>query len=251
MLSATALSTYLSELLPGQGISDSCPNGLQVEGKPTLARLATAVSASLQTIEAAIERQADALIVHHGLFWSRDSFVIQGVKRKKLALLMQHDLSLFAYHLPLDLHASLGNNWKAALDLKWTDLKPFGLFNGIPIGVRGRIPSCSRQELRHRLEEYYQHPAICAWGGPEEIQTIGLVSGGAYKLLPEAAQEGLDAFITGSFDEPVWYQAQEEKINFFALGHSATECIGPLALAEHLEQHFQIPCSFLRIENPF
>lgn len=245
------LSTYLNQLLPSQGVTDSCPNGLQVEGKSEIRRLATAVSASLKTIEAAIRHGADALIVHHGLFWSRDSFVIQGTKRQKLALLMQHNLSLFAYHLPLDLHSHLGNNWKAARDLKWTDLQPFGFFNGIPIGVKGKIPSCTRQELKHRLEDYYQHPATCAWGGPEEIKSISLVSGGAYKLLPEAAREGLDAFITGSFDEPVWYQAQEENINFFALGHAATERIGPLALAEQLEKHFQLPCHFLDIENPF
>lgn len=251
MMTLSELSAYLNQLLPGQGINDSCPNGLQVEGKSTIRRLATAVSASLQTIEAAIDDGADALIVHHGLFWSRDSFVLQGVKRKKIALLMQHDISLFAYHLPLDLHAQVGNNWKAALDLGWKDLKPFGLFNGVPIGVKGSISPCSRQELTSHLEEYYQHPATCAWGGPEEIRTIGLVSGGAYKLLPEAAQEGLDAFVTGSFDEPAWYQAREERVNFLALGHSATERIGPLALAAQLEKQLNLPCHFLEVENPF
>lgn len=251
MLKLQDLRLFLDELLPSNGLTDHCPNGLQVEGKPHIKSLATAVSASLETIEAAIKHKVDALIVHHGLFWQRDSYVIEGVKRKKLLRLLEHGISLFAYHLPLDMHPQVGNNWKAARDLGWLDLQPFAYLNGAPIGVKGRIPPCSREELKKLLESYYQHPATCAWGGVEAIQTLALVSGGAYKTILEAAQEGIDAFITGSFDEPVWHQAREEGINFFALGHSATERIGPIALAQHLEQVLHIPCHFLDIENPF
>ncbi len=245
------LCCYLDELLPSQGVTDYAPNGLQVEGKGNVSRLATAVSASLETITAAVELGIDALIVHHGLFWQRDSYAIQGTKRRKLFLLLEHEINLFAYHLPLDMHVQLGNNWKAAQDLGWMDLQPFAYLNGGPIGVKGRIAPCKREELQLKLENYYGHSATCAWGGPDFIQTLGLVSGGAYKTITEAAKEGLDAFITGSFDEPVWYQAREEGINFFALGHSATERVGPMALAVHLEQVFHIPCSFIDIENPF
>ncbi len=251
MLKLKELRRFLDEFLPSNNVVDYGPNGLQVEGKGVINSLATAVSVSLETIETAIEQKADALIVHHGLFWQKDSYVIQGVKRKKLSLLLEHGISLFAYHLPLDMHSQVGNNWKAARDLGWLDLHPFAYLNGIPIGVKGSLPPCSREEFKKRLESYYQHPAICAWGGPDSIQTVALVSGGAHKSIIEAAQEGIDAFVTGSFDEPVWYQAKEEGVNFFALGHSATERVGPLALASHLEQTLHIPCHFLDVENPF
>jgi dinuclear metal center YbgI/SA1388 family protein len=251
MLELPTLSRYLNELLPSQGLSDSCVNGLQVEGKAHIRQLATAVSANLATIEEAVKRGVDVLIVHHGLFWLRDSYVIQGTKRKKLFRLLENGISLFAYHLPLDKHTEIGNNWKVAKDLDWKDLQPFGDFNGVPIGVKGKIAPCTRSEFKTLLENYYGHPATCAWGGPERIQTVGLVSGGAYKLVMEASQQRLDAFITGNFDEPVWYQTKEEECNFYALGHHATERVGPIALADRLEQTFHLPCYFLDIENPF
>jgi dinuclear metal center YbgI/SA1388 family protein len=245
------LSRFLDELLPGHGVTDYGPNGLQVEGKADIMSVATAVSASLTTIESAIERGVDALIVHHGLFWQRDSYVIEGVKRKKIFLLLEQRISLFAYHLPMDMHPEIGNNWKAAKEMGWLGLQPFGYLNGIPIGVKGEISPCSREELKGRLEAYYQHPAVCAWGGPDPIQTVALVSGGAHKTIMDAARQGIDAFITGSFDEPIWHQAVEEGVNFFALGHSATERIGPRALASHIENTLHLPCHFLDIENPF
>lgn len=251
MLKLKELTQFLDELLPSKGITDYAPNGLQIEGKENITKLATAVSASLETIEAAVKQKMDVLIVHHGLFWQRDSYVIQGVKRQKLALLLENGISLFAYHLPLDMHTEIGNNWKVAKDLGWVDLQPFGNLNGVPIGVKGKIPSCSQKELQECLENYYQHPAVCAWGGRDCIQTIALVSGGAYKIMIDAAKEGIDAFITGSFDEPIWYQAKEEGINFLALGHSATERVGPRALAKHLTETLLFPCDFLDLENPF
>ena len=251
MISLNDLRLYLDELLPGGGAADVCPNGLQVEGKGCIKKAATAVSASLATIESAIEQRADALIVHHGLFWNRDSYIIQGTKRRKLQLLLENEISLFAYHLPLDMHRKIGNNWKAAMDLNWTDLEPFAEFGGVFVGVKGKIAACAREELKERLEAYYGHLAACAWGGPEWIETVALVSGGAYKTLSEAAKEKIDAFITGNFDEPVWHQAMEEGINFYALGHSATERIGPIALAAHLLQSLNLPCPFIDIENPF
>lgn len=251
MLQLKELLRFLDELFLKNGIQDFCPNGLQVEGKHSIARIATAVSANLATIEAAIGNHADALIVHHGLFWKNDSYAIQGVKREKLSKLLAHGISLIAYHLPLDMHGEVGNNWKAARDLGWTDLEPFGFFNGAGAGVKGKVGSDSRAEFKKKLEKYYQHPATCALGGPDVIRTAALVSGGAYKMLYDAAAEGIDAFITGNFDEPAWHQAKEEKINFYAMGHSATERVGPLALAEYLAKSLPVPCQFIDIENPF
>lgn len=245
------LRSYLDTLLRSVNIADSCPNGLQIEGKEEVKKIATAVSASLKTIEAAVEQGVDVLIVHHGLFWQKDSYLIQGIKKKKIALFFQHDISLFAYHLPLDCHPQIGNNWKAAIEMGWSNLEPFCNIGGTFIGVKGTIEPSSPEKVQKKLEEYYHHPAVCALGGPAIIRTMALVSGGAYKSLMNAKEEGVDAFITGSFDEPVWHQAFEEKIHFFALGHSATERIGPQALAHYLAQNLPLTCSFIDIPNPF
>lgn len=245
------LCHHLNQLFSNQEISDYCPNGLQVEGKSNVRQVATAVSASLATIQAAVDAGVDTLIVHHGLFWQKDSFVIEGVKRHKLALLLEHGISLIAYHLPMDLHMELGNNWRAAMEMGWTNLQPFGYFGRIPIGVKGQILPSSREEFQRLLENYYEHPAVCALGGEEMIQTVGLISGGAHKSIIEAAQHDLDAFITGSFDEPVWPQAFEERINFFAMGHAATERVGPRALSDYLNQKMNLQSFFLDVFNPF
>lgn len=251
MISLNSLCQHLDDLLSSQKIADSCPNGLQIEGKASVRKVATAVSASLATIEQAVEEQVDALIVHHGIFWQRDEYVIRGVKKEKIALLLQHGISLIGYHLPLDMHPDLGNNWVAAKELGWSNLQPFGLYNGMFIGVKGEVAPTPIEAMRHRLESYYQHPAHCAFGGSGTIKSAALISGGAYRSITEASKEGVDLFITGNFDEPVWHQAFEEKINFCALGHSATERIGPMALRSYIQDKLAIPCSFIDIANPF
>lgn len=253
MLNLKELCLYLDEVLQSPTIIDYCNNGLQVEGKDKIIKIATAVSASLETIRAAIKYGAHALIVHHGLFWNGDSYAITRSKREKLELLLKHGISVLAYHLPLDIHQEFGNNWKAARDMGWTDLEPFGITKNknVYLGVKGRIPAIPRDKFRWQLEEYYQHPAHCALGGPAKIKTVALISGGAHRSISEAISAEVDCFITGSFDEPIWHQAYEERINFFALGHSATERIGPQAIGEHLQKHFGIEYSFLDIPNPF
>lgn len=252
MITLQELSDYLENLLqPKFRVEDFSPNGIQFEGKPLIKKLATAVSANLETLKAAAKWGADALFVHHGLFLHRENAVIDGTKKEKLKLLFEKDLSLIAYHLPLDANQQFGNNWKAARDLEWTDLEPFCLYNGIYLGVKGRLKKTSRNNFQAKLEEYYGNKANVALGGKKTIESAALVSGGGYKFINQAAQEGLDCFITGNFDEPAWSQAFEEKVNFFALGHSATEKVGPIAIAEHLKQEFKMDCKFIDIYNPF
>lgn len=251
MVSLKELQQYLDELLQNPPVTDYCINGLQVEGQREISYIATAVTASLATITSAVDSGVQALLVHHGLFWNGDSYAITGKKRDKLSLLLKNEISLFAYHLPLDSHQQFGNNWKAAQDLGWTDLSPFGKINGVPIGVKGKMPPMTRDKFQLQLEHYYQHPAHCAAGGKDIVQSAALISGGAHKYILEAINEGIDCFITGSFDEPIWHQAYEGQINFFALGHSATERIGPQALGEHLRQHFNLKHQFIDIPNPF
>ncbi len=251
MVTLNEFCRYLDTLLQPSLVSDYCPNGIQIEGKPEIKRFATAVSASLQTIEAAIRLEVDALIVHHGLFWNGDSPIIIGAKKQKIEQLLSKGVSLLAYHLPLDLHRDFGNNWKAARDLGWDCLQPFWVYKGIPVGVKGTFPKQSRTAVQRQLETYYGHTAQCAFGGPEHVSSGALISGGAFKQLLDAAAEGVDCFITGSFDEPAWNQSFEERVNFFALGHTATERVGPMALGEHLEKNFHLEYHFIDTPNPF
>lgn len=244
MINLDELRAYLTNLF--ENIPDYCPNGLQVEGKDKIKTIATAVTADLDTIKKAVEMKVDALIVHHGLFWQGDSFVIDGTKKNRLEYLFESGMSLFAYHLPLDIHPEIGNNWKAAKDMGWTNLEPFG-----NIGVKGTVPASTQEKFKKILEKYYNHFAVTALGGNKKITSAALISGGAYKSIHEAIQQGIDAFITGSFDEPAWSLAFEGNINFYALGHTATERIGPLALCKKLKNEVLKNSVFIDTNNPF
>ncbi len=245
------LESYLNNYLNTATIKDYCPNGLQVEGKNEIHQVATAVSASLSTIQLAAEMGVDALITHHSLFWEKDPYPIIRAKKEKIELLLQAGISLFAYHLPLDAHPEVGNNWHAARQLGWQNLQPFGEYYGTFIGVRGTFRPQPIEQLITAVETYYGHPATTALGGKKEISSAALISGGAYKEIPAAALAGVDCFITGNFDEPAWNLAHEEKIHFLALGHTATEKIGPKALATHLQKQFSIQAFFIDSSNPF
>lgn len=251
MITLQDLSQYLQQLLSPQDFADFGPNGIQVEGKSEIKRIAFAVSSSLATIQEAEKRGADALIVHHGIFWDKNPLVVTGRKKEKLYHLLRSGISLIAYHLPLDAHNQLGNNWKAAMDLGMTDLDPFYPIGKIPIGVKGKMAPISIAAFQKKLETYYGHTAHVALGGKSEVRSAAIISGGAHRQIEEAADEGVDCYITGSFDEPVWDIAHERKINFFALGHYATERVGIYALMADLHKQFQIPCEFIDLFNPF
>lgn len=240
------LQVQLDLLLNAALFKDYGPNGLQVEGKEKIQKAATAVSATRKAIEEAAEQGVDALIVHHGLFWNKDPYPIVGAKKEKLQLLLENGISLFAYHLPLDAHTGLGNNWRAARDLGWDNLESFQEF-----GVKGSFSPLSIEDLLTLLEKYYAHNATAALFGKKKVMSAALISGGAYKELAQAAREGVDCFITGNFDEPAWSVAQEERINFLALGHAATERVGPRALAEFIRKQLDLEAFFIDTDNPF
>lgn len=250
MITLQELIAYLAKLYESPVTGDYCENGLQFEGKGEIKKVATAVTASLAAIEAAVDAKVDALITHHGLFWKGDSCKIIGMKKGRLELLFSSNISLFGYHLPMDAQQEIGNNWLAAKELGWQNLEPFGWMNGAPIGVKGTFAPKSRETFKHELENYYNHPAAYAFGGPEKVKSAALISGGAYRSLSDAAKEKVDCFVTGNFDEPAWHHAHEEGINFYAMGHSATEIVGPKALAKKLSAEL-IPTVFLDIPNPF
>ncbi len=247
------LVLHLNDLFKVDQIKDYGPNGLQVDSDQSkISLVATAVSASLETIEQAVKHKVDVLLVHHGLFWESTPRPIVGTLRKKVQKLLDHKIALLAYHLPMDAHPLLGNNWTAAKDLGWSDLKPFGSIVGdTPIGVQGVFPPLPVSNFQTQLENYYKHPATVALGGPAHVQSAALISGGAHREFIKAKKAGVDCFITGSFDEPIWHLAKEENIHFFAMGHSNTEEVGPKALGKYLEETFGLKHIFLNLPNPF
>jgi len=245
------ICAFLKDFLQIDLFQDMAYNGLQVEGKKQVVNIATAVSASLSVIKKAVDLKVDLLLVHHGLILKGKEAPITLAMKEKLKLLLHHEINLLAYHLPVDAHQECGNNWAAAAALGWQNLQPFGTFLGKQIGVKGEFLRMSREQFREQLEDFYGHPAHLAPGGHEEVSSAALVSGGSYKLIHEAADNGVDCFVTGNFDEPVWHDAVERKINFFALGHAATEKIGIRLLGEKLHREFHLTHTFIDEHNPF
>ncbi len=248
---AQILEQHLNAYLDPHKIQEKAYNGIQVTNTGAITNIATAVSASLEAIEKAVALKAQALIVHHGIFRQNDSHPLTGITYKKIKLLMEHNIALLCYHLPLDAHQEIGNNWKAARDLELINLKPFAEYNGILIGVVGQLPEkLSFEVFKATAEQYYKRPAQ-AVKVKDPITSVAIVSGGADGFVAAAAQAGADCFITGRVDEPVWDSAHEHNISFLGLGHYGTETVGVKALADYLPKHFAVSCTFLKTANPF
>lgn len=245
-------SAYLARYLRIGEFEDDSLNGLQVEGKDEIHRVAFAVSACAEAFEAASEARADALVVHHGLLWrGRGPDPIVGSLRNRLRILLEKEISLYACHLPLDAHDEVGNNAAAARQLGLQELAPFGEYHGMHIGWRGILASPElRESFIARLEAFYGHSALVVPGGPTLIRSVGIVSGGAAKEAPQAAAAGLDLYVTGEPSEPITYLCRELGINFAALGHYATERVGVRALMEHLQKALGLDVVFLELDNP-
>ncbi len=249
-ITLTALLAAANALLTPERFQDYCPNGLQVEGRPQIRRLVSGVTASLALLEAARDRDADAILVHHGYFWKGEAPTITGIKRKRLQLLLQHGISLIAYHLPLDAHPELGNNAQLArqLDIEITG----GLQAGInPIGNVGRLreatpPAVFVEKIAQRLGRAPQFIA----GGDHAIRTLAWCTGAAQDYIEQAAALGADAFLSGEISEQTVHSARELGLHFIAAGHHATERYGVRALGEHLATQLQIEHVFIDIDNP-
>ncbi|MGL4381881.1 MAG: Nif3-like dinuclear metal center hexameric protein [Vibrio sp.] len=246
------LEALLNETLSPQLIKDYCPNGLQIEGKTQVQRIVTGVTASLALIEAAIEHNADALLVHHGYFWKNESEAIRGMKGRRIRTLIQNDLNLYAYHLPLDIHPQLGNNAQLAQRL---GICVEGGLEGHPqsVAMFGRLASpLTAQQLAQRIEQTLNRAPLHI--APEQadklIETIGWCTGGGQDYIELAASCGLDAFISGEISERTTYAAREQSIHYFSAGHHATERYGIKALGEWLAQHHGLDVTFIDIDNP-
>jgi dinuclear metal center YbgI/SA1388 family protein len=250
-LSITELSDHLDRLLEAAAGKDFGPNGLQVQGRRPIRKIATGVSSCVELFERARDAGADAVLVHHGLFWDGMPRQLTGHTYARVATLLEAGIHLLAYHLPLDRHPELGNNILAVKRLGLYSVEPFADYHGLPIGFRGRYPEpVSREELVTRCRTVFGQEPLAFLHGPEEISTVGMVSGGAAGELHQAIAAGLDAYITGEPTEWVMNVAKESRIHFLAVGHYASERLGIQALGDHLAARFGLTHEFIDIPNP-
>jgi dinuclear metal center YbgI/SA1388 family protein len=244
------LVAYLDQYLDSRG-RDYGPNGLQVEGRDEIRKIATGVSACQELFARAREAGADAVLVHHGLFWDGMPRTLTGFQYRRVAELVRGEMSLIAYHLPLDRHPEVGNNAIAGREIGLVGLEPFGDCGGLPVGFKGRFPiPLAAAELVERCRRVYRQEPLAFLGGPDTVSSLGIISGGAQRDVYTAIDEGLDAFITGEVSEWVMNVAREAKIHYLAAGHYATERLGIRALGEHLRAKFGIAAEFIDVPNP-
>ncbi|MBS1169809.1 MAG: hypothetical protein H6R01_727 [Burkholderiaceae bacterium] len=244
------LAQYLAQLLEIARFRDYCPNGLQVEGKPQIRSIVSGVTASRALIEAAIEQRADALLVHHGYFWRDENPCVVGIKHHRLKLLLQNDISLFVYHLPLDHHPELGNNAQLA---RLLGVLPDGRFGENELGWLGAVPvSLARNvgELATLVERRLGRKPLLVGDPAQLLRRVGWCSGAAQGLLADAAAAGADVFLSGEISEQTAHVAREAGIAYLACGHHATERLGVQSLGERIAAEFGIRHHFIDIDNP-
>ncbi|WP_132258497.1 Nif3-like dinuclear metal center hexameric protein [Paucimonas lemoignei] len=243
------IDNYLAQLLNIARFRDYCPNGLQVEGRDHIGSIVSGVTASQALIEAAVDAGADAILVHHGYFWRGEDARIVGIKQRRIARLLKHDLNLFAYHLPLDMHPELGNNAQLARQL---GLQADGRFGEDELGWLGRAPvDVATVGDLARLVETALGRAPQVIGDPAQpLGRIGWCTGAAQNMLGDAISAGATAYLSGEISEPTVHLARETGVAYLACGHHATERYGVQALGEHLAEHFGISHRFIDIPNP-
>jgi len=244
-VSRDRLIAYANDYLHIDDFQDFGPQGLQVEGKENIEKIVTAVSVSQELIEKAVSAKADMILVHHGLLWNRETPLIKGAFKHRLELLLSNQITLVAYHLPLDKHPKIGNNALAADAFDMKNRKEFA-----EVGVMGDIPPCSFDVFIHKVQNLYDSDPLVFAFGPERIERIAICSGGSERSISDAIDLELDAYITGESGEPTMHLAKEGNIHFIAAGHYATERPGIRALGEHLTKKFLISHEFIDIHNP-
>jgi len=251
MISRKTLVSHIDAMLKPHLFRDYCPNGLQVEGKDEIKKIVTGVTASQALLEKAIELNADAIVVHHGYFWKGEGDAITGMKRKRLKLLLENDISLLAYHLPLDAHDTLGNNVQLAKELGIEIEGGLEPNNPRSIGLVGKLTTpMTANEFAQHLESVLGQKPQTIEGLSPKIERVAWCTGGAQGYIDKAVALEVDAYITGEVSEQTYHTVQEQGIHFFAAGHHATERYGVKALGEYLAQEFGIEQVFVDIHNP-
>lgn len=242
------LCNYNASLLQTAQFKDYCPNGMQVEGRADVLRIATAVTASKQVLDEAIEWGADAIIVHHGYFWRNEDACIVGIKKRRIAQLLKHDVSLLAYHLPLDAHAELGNNAELG---KLLGLEAQARFGEQNIVCKGELKTpVTLSQFATKVEASLQRtPQVIGRAG-QIIRSVAWCSGGAQGYFEAAIAEGVDVYLTGEISEQNFHLSNETGVAFIAAGHHATERLGVQALGNHLAEKFSLEHRFFDQDNP-
>lgn len=250
---AVSLTTLVAEAdryLNAGKIQDYCPNGLQVEGRPQVGRIVSGVTASQALVDAAIEARADVLLVHHGYFWKGEDPCITGMKQRRLKALLKHDISLLAYHLPLDVHPEVGNNVQLAQRLGIEVEGPLDPTNPRVVGLLGALAEPVRAATFAARVEHVLGRAPLLVDCPGMVQRIGWCSGGGQGYIDQAIAAGVDLYLTGEASEQTFHGALENDIAFVAAGHHATERYGVQALGEYLARRFAVEHVFIDCPNP-
>jgi len=251
-IALTELLAHVARVLQPENFQDYCPNGLQVEGAAQVSRLVTGVTANQALIDEAIAWGADAILVHHGYFWKGEAPVVVGMKRRRLAALLGSNISLLAYHLPLDAHPELGNNACFGRLLGTTAMEPLQPGVAGALGCIGSLPQpLSVAQIAAKLvAETGREPLYVGAGATELVQRIAWCTGAAQGYIDAAAAAGADLYVTGEVSEQTVHSAREQGIHFLAAGHHATERYGVQALGAHLADKFGIEHQFIDIDNP-
>lgn len=253
-ITCSQLHNFIDQLLTPSGFEDYAPNGLQISGRIDIKKIAFAVSATQDSIAQANRWGADALIVHHGVFWKyQGARTVTGAWGERIKECIKKDLNLLAYHLPLDAHMEVGNAASLASAIGLEDLKPFGEYKKTFLGAKGKLPSPIRAgELKLKLEGVLGHSVIHASPDDEElISSLGIITGGANNDWVKAMSEGVDAYLTGEISEYNWHDAKEAGIHYFAGGHHATEKFGINSLMNKIKNAYPaLEVSYFDSQNP-
>ena len=256
MAELKAIVEMANSLMLARPISDYCPNGLQIEGCSEVKKIISGVTASQALIDEAVAKGADLLLVHHGYFWKGEPEAIVGIKKKRIQTLLKHDISLLAYHLPLDIHPELGNNAQLAARLGLTTDGPLDPDARPSIGLVGHLDKpLTLQEFSDLVASKLNRAPMVISGSEsgsdgDLIKRVGWCTGGAQGYIDKAVAAGVDAYISGEISEPTVHIARECGVHYFAAGHHATERYGVMALGDKLAELLGVEHEFVDIDNP-
>jgi len=242
------LADYNASMLQTNLFKDYCPNGIQIEGRAQVSRIATAVTASQSVVDAAIAWGADALLVHHGYFWRNEESPIVGIKKRRIAQLLRADVSLLAYHLPLDAHEVLGNNAQLGKLLGFQLQRRFGEQNIVCFGELAESQTLA--QFSQSIGQGLQRIPLVIGDAAKPLRKVAWCTGGAQGYFEAAIAQGADVYLTGESSEQAFHLAQESGVAFVAAGHHATERLGIQALGDHLTSRFGLQCQFFDQNNP-
>ena len=243
------LRNHLDTLLDAQRLKDYCPNGLQVEGRPEVARVLCGVTASQALLDRAVAGGHDAVFVHHGLFWKGEDGRVTGFRRQRLRALLANDINLFAYHLPLDVHPELGNNAQLGKRMGW---QGEGRFADQDLGWIGRPrePGQRAQTIADALAQTLGRVPLLVGDGDRPVRRVAWCTGGAQGYFEQAILAGADLYVSGEISEQTVHLARESGVPYIAAGHHATERYGAQAIAAYLADELGLEAEIVDVDNP-